>query len=211
MANDLVNLLADLKEQQALHMVQNKLDSGEDPIHILDDARKAMEIVGKRFEKGDYFISELMFAGEILSKISENVKPHLKKESSAKRYGKVIIGTVAGDIHDIGKNIVTFMLDLSGFEVFDLGVDVPIERFIKKIKETEAPVVGLSGFLTLAFDSMKTTIDAIKAAGLREKVKIIIGGGNINEDIKIHTGADAYGVDAMAGVAFAKKVLGLQG
>jgi 5-methyltetrahydrofolate--homocysteine methyltransferase len=121
--------------------------------------------------------------------------------------GEVIIGTVKGDIHDIGKNIVTFMLDLNGFQVYDLGIDVPAERFIEKIKETKAPVVGLSGFLTIAFDSMKETIDAIDKAGLRDKVKIIIGGGNMNEDIKKYTHADAYGVDAMAAVSFAKKVL----
>ena len=208
MPSDLVSILADLKEQEALDLVQSKLDAGEEPIEILNDARRAMEVVGKRFEQGDYFISELMFSGEIVSKIAEIVKPHLKKEASAKRRGKVIIGTVAGDIHDIGKNIVTFMLDLHGFEVFDLGVDVPINKFVEKIKETEAPVVGLSGFLTLAFDSMKETIDAIVDAGLRDRVKIIIGGGNMNEEIKEHTGADEYGVDAMSAVAFARKVIG---
>ena len=208
MPSDLVSILADLKEQESLDLVQSKLDAGEEPIEILNDARKAMEVVGKRFEQGDYFISELMFSGEIVSKIAKIVKPHLKKEASAKRRGKVIIGTVAGDIHDIGKNIVTFMLDLHGFEVFDLGVDVPINKFVEKIKETEAPVVGLSGFLTLAFDSMKETIDAIVDAGLRDRVKIIIGGGNMNEEIKDHTGADEYGVDAMSAVAFARKVIG---
>ena len=208
MPSDLVSILADLKEQEALDLVQNKLDAGEEPIEILNDARTAMEIVGSRFEKGDYFISELMFAGEIVRQIAEIIKPHLKKEASAERKGKVLIGTVAGDIHDIGKNIVTFMLDLHGFEVFDIGVDVPVKTFIEKIKETEAPVVGLSGFLTLAFDSMKETIDAIKEAGLRDSVKIIIGGGNINEEIMDYTGADEYGVDAMSAVAFAKKVLG---
>jgi len=125
-----------------------------------------------------------------------------------KREGKVIIGTVAGDIHDIGKNIVTFMLDVNGFEIYDLGVDVPAQVFIEKIEETGAGVVGLSGFLTLAFDAMRETVHAISEAGLRERVKIMIGGGMINEEIRQYTGADAYGDNALAGVALSKKWLG---
>ncbi len=207
MAENLVNALSELKEKETLEIVQSRLDSGEDPLRILDETKQAMEIVGKRFEEGTYFIPDLVYSGEILKAVSEMVTPKMTKEAEGKRLGKVIIGTVKGDIHDIGKNIVTFMLDVNGFEVHDLGIDVPVEKFIKKIKETNAPVVGLSGFLTIAFDSMKETIDVIDKAGLRDKVKIIIGGGNINEDIKNYTGADAYGVDAMAAVAYANKVM----
>ena len=127
-------------------------------------------------------------------------------DAEIKRLGKVIIGTVAGDIHDIGKDIVAFMLDVNGFEVYDLGVDVPIEKFVEKIKETGAKVVGLSGFLTLAYESMKDTVKAIQAAGL-DDVKIMIGGGQITEEIMKYTGADAYGKDAMTGVALAKEWL----
>jgi 5-methyltetrahydrofolate--homocysteine methyltransferase len=163
-----------------------------------------MEMVGKRFAEGKYFLPELVYSGEIFKEITEIVKPKLKKDAQSKRLGKVIIGTVAGDIHDIGKDIVVFMLDVSGFEVYDLGVDVPPQKFVEKIKETRAPIVGLSGFLTLAFDSMKETVAAIKAAGLRNKVKVMIGGGQIDEEIKKYTGADAYGRDAMAGVSLAK-------
>jgi 5-methyltetrahydrofolate--homocysteine methyltransferase len=133
------------------------------------------------------------------------VKPKMSKQGEIKRVGKVVFGTVAGDIHDIGKDIVVFMLDVNGFEVYDLGVDVPAQKFVEKIKETGAPVVGLSGFLTLAFDSMKQTVDAIKAAGLRDKVKVMIGGGQMSEEVRKYTGADAYGPDAMAGVSLAKK------
>lgn len=208
MASDLINILADLNEQQVLDLVQCRLDAGEDPVEILSDARKALVLVGKRFEEGLYFISELMFSGDIMRQVTEIIKPYLKDEVTTTRHGKVIIGTVAGDIHDIGKDLMTFMLDLHGFEVLDLGVDVPIDTFIEKIKETAAPVVGLSGLLTIAFDSMKATIDAIKDAGLRDRVKIIIGGGNINEEIKDYTGADDFGNDAMAAVTFAKGVIG---
>jgi len=204
-AKDLVSALADLKEKEALKIVEDRLKAKEDPLKILGDARRAMEIVGKRFADSEYFIPDLVYSGEILKAITEMVKPKLSKAAEAKRLGKVVFGTVAGDIHDIGKDIVVFMLDVNGFEVYDLGVDVPAQKFVDKIKESGAPVVGLSGFLTLAFDSMKQTVDAMKAAGLRDKIKIMIGGGQITEEVRKYTGADAYGKDAMAGVTLAKK------
>jgi 5-methyltetrahydrofolate--homocysteine methyltransferase len=206
MAENLVDILADLKEQEALAIVKERLESGEDPMNILADSRKALEIVGNRFADGTYFIPDLVYSGEILKAISDLVKPKMTQDSEIERLGKVIIGTVAGDIHDIGKDIVVFMLDVNGFEVYDLGVDVPIEKFVEKIKETGSKVVGLSGFLTLAYESMKDTVKAIKDAGM-DDVKIMIGGGQITEEIMKYTGADAYGKDAMTGVALAKKWL----
>jgi len=167
-----------------------------------------MEIVGKRFADSEYFIPDLVYSGEILKAVTELVKPKLTKAAESKKLGKIVFGTVAGDIHDIGKDIVVFMLDVNGFEVHDLGVDVPVQKFVDKIKETGAPIVGLSGFLALAFDSMKETVEAIKTAGLRDKVKVMIGGGQMSDEIKNYTGADAYGKDAMAGVTLAKKWIG---
>ncbi len=208
MAKDLVNALADLKEKEALKVVEDRLGAGEDPLNILDDARRAVEIVGKRFSDGEYFIPDLVYAGEILKAITERVKPKIAKGAEVKRLGKVIVGTVAGDIHDIGKDIIVFMLDVNGFEVFDLGIDVPAQKFVDKIKETNSKIVGLSGFLTLAFDSMKETVEAIKKAGLRDKVKIMIGGGQIDDQVKVFAGADAYGKDAMAAVTLAKGWIG---
>jgi methanogenic corrinoid protein MtbC1 len=204
MAKDLVKTLADLKEKEALKIVEDRLKAGEDPLKILDDARKAVEIVGKRFSDCEYFIPDLVYSGEILKNITEMVKPKITKAAATKRVGKVIVGTVAGDIHDIGKDIVVFMLDVNGFEVTDLGIDVPVQKFVDAIKNTGSTVVGLSGFLTLAFQSMKDTVDAIKNAGLRDKVKIMIGGGQIDEQVKSFTGADAYGKDAMEAVKLAK-------
>ena len=204
MSKDLTKAIADLEENEALKLTKEKLERGDEPQSILEESRKGMEIVGTRFSEGKYFLPELIYSAEILKEISEIVKPKLKKATESKHLGKCVIGTVAGDIHDIGKDIVVFMLDVNGFEVFDLGVDVPPQKFVDKIKETGAPIVGLSGFLTLAFDSMKNTIDAIKAAGLRDKVKIMIGGGQIDEEIRKYTGADAYGQDAMSGVSLAK-------
>jgi methanogenic corrinoid protein MtbC1 len=208
MAANLVNALADLKEEEALKIVKDRLNANEDPLKILEDARKGMEIVGKRFADSEYFIPDLVYSGEILKAASELVKPKLTKTADTKKLGKIVFGTVAGDIHDIGKDIVVFMLDVNGFEVIDLGVDVPVQKFVDKIKETGAPIVGLSGFLALAFDSMKETIEAMQAAGLRDKVKVMIGGGQISEEIKKYTGADAFGKDAMAGVTLAKQWIG---
>jgi methanogenic corrinoid protein MtbC1 len=208
MAKDLVKTLADLKEQEAIKIVEDRLKANEDPLKILEDARKGMEIVGQRFASSEYFIPDLVYSGEILKSVTELVKPELSKATESKKLGKIVLGTVAGDIHDIGKNIVVFMLDVNGFEVHDLGIDVPAQKFVDKIKETGTPIVGLSGFLALAFDSMKQTVEAIKAAGLRDKVKIMIGGGQMSDEIKNYTGADAYGKDAMAGVTLAKKWVG---
>jgi 5-methyltetrahydrofolate--homocysteine methyltransferase len=208
MAKNLVNTLADLKEKEALKIVEDRLNASEDPLKILEDARRGMEIVGKRFGDNEYFIADLMYSGEILEAITNMVKPKLAKTAEMKRLGKVVFGTVAGDIHDIGKNIVVFMLDINGFEVYDLGVDVPPQKFVQKIKESGAPIVGLSGFLSLSYDSMKETVEALKDAGLRNKVKVMIGGHRMSEEIRKYTGADAYGEDAMVGVSLAKKWVG---
>jgi len=208
MSKELVNAIADMREAEALKLVKEMVEGGSEPMAILGAAREAMDIVGKRYEEGAYFLPELMLAGEMLNQITDILKPELAKLPEIKRHGKVLIGTVAGDIHDIGKNIVTFMLDVNGFEVLDLGVDVPPQKFVEAIQDFQPQVVGLSGFLTLAFDAMKETLEAIEAAGLRDKVKIMIGGGQINEDIKEYTGADAYGNDAMAGVSLAKEWAG---
>jgi len=205
---DLVEAIADLREEEALKIVKDRLSAGEDPLKILEEARKGLEIVGNRFASGEYFIPDLIYSGEIMKQITEIVKPLISQTTQVKKLGKVVIGTVAGDIHDIGKNIVVFMLEVNGFEVYDLGVDVPPERFVEKIKETGAPILGLSGFLTLAFDSMKRTIEALKEAGLRDKVKVMIGGGQVTDEVRKYTGADAYGKDAMAAVSLAKAWVG---
>ena len=208
MADDLFVAMADLQEEKALEILNEKLNKGEDPYKILKVARAAMEVVGSRFANGEYFIPDLVYSGEILKEITAIVKPKLTKDLEVKRTGKFVLGTVAGDIHDIGKDIVAFMLDVNGFEVHDLGIDVPVQKFVEKIKETNAEIVGLSGFLTLAFDAMKETVEAIQAAGLRDKVKIMIGGGQIDDEIRKYTGADAYRPDAVSGVLLAKEWAG---
>jgi Predicted cobalamin binding protein len=208
MDNKLINLMADMQEEETLAMVKELITKGTSPMDILDDARSAMEVVGKRFESGEYFIPDLMMAGEILKGISEIVKPLLEKTGPAQKKGKVLIGTVAGDIHDIGTDIVQFMLDVSGYDVLNIGINVPVNVFVEKIKEFKPSVVGLSGFLTLAFNSMKKTVEAIEEAGLRKNIKIMIGGGQMDDKIREYVKADAYGKDAMAAVTLCNQWIG---
>ncbi len=202
--NGLVKAITDMREDDAVHTAKEMLEQGISPIEVLDSCREAMTIIGQRFEAGDCFVPELILAGEVLRQISDVVKPKLTQAVEQKKLGRVVIGTVEGDIHDIGKDIVTFMLDVNGFEVRDLGVDVPAAKFVEAVKEFQPQVVGLSGFLTLAYDPMKNTVQALKEAGLRDQVKIMIGGGQMDEQIRQYTSADAYGKDAMAAVALAK-------
>jgi methanogenic corrinoid protein MtbC1 len=209
----LVDWLADMNEDDALAL-SNKmlLEEGVNPIRVLELCRAAMDIVGQRFEEGEYFLPELVLAGEMLETISKVAKPLIKLGSEgeeAKKLGKVLIGTVHGDLHDIGKNIVSFMLDINGFEVKDIGIDVPVKKFIEEINNYQPDVVGLSGFLTLAFDSMKETIGAFEQAGMRDKFKIMIGGGQIDETVRSYTGADAFGVNAVEAVNLCRNWMGV--
>jgi methanogenic corrinoid protein MtbC1 len=203
MSKELIDAITEMREDDAVDITKKLLDAGTDPVQILDACREAMGVIGKRFETGESFMPELMLAGEILGQISAIVKPRIQQAGESKKLGKVVLGTVQGDIHDIAKDIVGFMLDINGFEVTDLGVDASPDKFVEAVKKTGAKIVGLSGFLTLAFDPMKFTVQALKDAGLTD-VKVMIGGGQIDEQIRQYTGADAYGKDAMAAVAIAK-------
>jgi len=207
----LVNLIADMEEDEALALTQELIDEGAEPTAILEICRAAMDIVGQRFEDNEYFVPELILAGEVLDQMSAMVKPLIAdttEEEDKVDSGTVLIGTVHGDLHDIGKNIVTFMLDVNGYNVVDLGVDVSPQAFIDAIKEQSPEIVGLSGFLTLAFDSMKETVEAISEAGLREEVKIMIGGGQVDDQILNYTGADSFGLNAMSAVNQCKEWIG---
>ena len=209
MKEQLVEAIADMHEDEALALAEQMLDSGEDPQVVLDACREAMAIVGDRYEENQYFLPELIIAGDILQEIGELVKPRMQQEVIEEEpVGTVVIGTVAGDIHDIGKDIVTFMLEVNNFEVHDLGVDVSSDAFVNKIQEVQPDVVGLSGFLTLAFDQMKYTVEAIEEAGMRDDVKIMIGGAIMDDAVTSYIGADAYGPDATAAVKLAKGWIG---
>lgn len=208
MSERLVQLIADMEEERALALVRQLLDEGVDPMAVMDDGRAAMAVVGARFEAGEYFIPELILAGEILKALAAEVKPRLAQDAGGPARARVLLGTVKGDIHDIGKEIVSFMLDANGFQVTDLGVDVPASTFVDKIRELRPPVVALSGLLTLAYSSMKQTIDAIQAAGLRDTVKIMVGGGTTDQAVCDYVKADAFGKDAVAAVTLAARWTG---
>ena len=202
---ELIDAITDMREDDALKLADEIISAGDDPLNILNACREAMAIVGQRFEVGDCFIPELILAGETLKELAEKVKPHLKSDEVEKETGsKIVFGTVEGDIHDIAKDITAFMLDINGFNVTDLGVDVPPAKFVEAVQETGAKIVGLSGFLTLAYDPMRDTVAAIKEAGFND-VRVMIGGGQIDEQIRVYTGADAFGKDAMSAVSLAKQ------
>ena len=206
MSQELINAITDMREDDVLKLTNELLEEGASPLDILDACKEAMDVIGKRFETGEAFIPELILAGEMMTAVSDILKPRMAEEAAEEKLGKIVLGTVEGDIHDIAKDIVVFMLELNGFEVTDLGVDVPVAKFVESVKETGATIVGLSGFLTLAYDPMKDTVAALRDEGL--DVKIMIGGGQIDEQIRDYTGADAYGRDAMAAVALAKGWVG---
>ena len=208
----LMDWLADMNEDDAIALARKMLlEEGANPLRVLELCRNAMDIVGKRFERGEYFLPELVLAGEMLENIGAIAKPLIKQAPGGepKKLAKILIGTVHGDLHDIGKNIVTFMLDINGFDVKDIGIDVPVTTFIDEINQFQPDVVGLSGFLTLAFDSMKETIEAIQNAGLRQKLKIMIGGGQVDETVRNYTGADAFGTNAIDAVTLCKNWMGV--
>ena len=209
MRDELVRAISDMEEDEALRLCAAWLAAGGDPSEVLDAAKSALGIVGERYDAREYFLPELIIAGDLMRDIAALVKPHLADADEPRpARGRVVIGTVAGDIHDIGKDIVIFMLEVNGFEVVDLGVDVPAEAFVERVRETRPAVVALSGFLTLAFDQMRLTVQALVDAGLRSGVKVMIGGAIMDDDVRSYVGADAYGSDAQAAVRLATAWIG---
>ncbi len=168
MTEKLFDAIINLSKDEAIEITDELLQSSTKPEDILDVGREAMQIIGERFENGEYFLPELMVSGDILAAIANKVKPYLESDKNRKKIGKIVLGTVAGDIHDIAKDIVAFILDINGFEVIDLGVDVPVEKFVESVQEHQAMIVGLSGFLTLAIEPMRETVSALREAGLSD-------------------------------------------
>ncbi|MGE5229239.1 MAG: B12-binding domain-containing protein [Deltaproteobacteria bacterium] len=198
MSTPLTDAILAMDEDGALAIVKDRLDAGEAPEAVLDDAKGAMTVLGERFACEEVFIPELIMGGEIMKGIAAELKPRLAADAAAEKRGTVVLGTVHGDIHDIGKDVVVMMLGVSGYDVHDLGIDVPVDDFVAAIKEKHPDVVGLSGLLTLAFDSMKDTVEGIAAAGLRDQVRVMIGGSPVDEQVCLYTGADGWGRDAGA-------------
>jgi methylmalonyl-CoA mutase cobalamin-binding domain/chain len=205
--DDISEAIVDMDETAAIQMAEEMLDAGTDPLEILEKCREGMSIVGERFENGDFFLSEMIMAAEIFTQVMDSIRPRLRR-SASKSIGKILMGTVQGDVHDIGKNIVIALLEAEGFDVMDLGVDVPPGRFVEAIRKHEPDIVGMSSLLTVAIESTKQTIDAITEAGLRDKVKIIIGGGRVDEYARDYLEPDAITDNAAKGVRLCKELLG---
>jgi methylmalonyl-CoA mutase cobalamin-binding domain/chain len=204
---EIVNAFVELDEPRALELAGEMMESGVDPVEILEMCREGMSIVGERFERGDFFLSEMVMAAEIFNQIMEQIRPQLKRVVTEYK-GKIVIGTVEGDVHDIGKNIVVALLEAEGFDIVDLGVDVPPSRFVEAIREHEPDIVGMSSLLTVALESTKRTVDAIAEAGLRDRVKVIVGGGRIDPHAAEYIKPDASTDNAAQGVKLCAKLMG---
>jgi methylmalonyl-CoA mutase cobalamin-binding domain/chain len=199
-------LLVELEDEQLKELVEKELDQGTDPQAILNECQSGLTTIGTLFSEGKMFVSDLMMAGSVFADISDLIMPRLIAGGPKESLGKVVLGTVKEDIHDLGKNIVKSLLSASGFEVIDLGVDVPAEAFVKAAKEHNAKVVALSCLLVSCYDSIKATVEALKAAGIRGNVKVLIGGGPVDQHVVGYSGADAFGASAQSAVDYCKGV-----
>jgi methanogenic corrinoid protein MtbC1 len=205
----LVNDLLELEEPAVLSQVRERLQTGDDPFAIIEDAQLAMRQVGERYAEGNYYISSMMMAGEIFREIVEIVEPVLVQTATGHASGHILLGTVQGDIHDIGKNIFGILLRSHGFTVTDIGVDIPPNQFAEEAGRIRPDIIALSGLLTTAYDSMKETIRNLKtlenAPGAHTPV--IIGGGTVNAMVCAVVGADYWAIDAMKGVQLCKQIM----
>jgi methylmalonyl-CoA mutase cobalamin-binding domain/chain len=199
-------MIVDLDDENIAGVVQSQLDAGVEPQDLLKALTAGMDEVGRRYETDEYFLSELVLAGETMKAAFEVLKPHLKSEELGDKT-PIVAATVAGDNHDIGKNILLSMLLSAGFEVIDLGVDTPAEEIVKAVKESGAKVLALSALLTMTMKEISTVDEALRQAGLRDKVKIIAGGAPLNLELAKELGADDYGADAIDGVRRIKSLL----
>ncbi len=207
--SQLAELVANLEEDTVLNIVQKRIGAGGDLLKIIDECNEGMREVGSRYEKGDYFIAGLIMAGEVFRQVAEMVQPLLVDQLSGASSGKIIVGTVAGDIHDLGKNMFGMLLTCHGFDVVDLGVDVPPPDFAAKVIEHKPDLVGMSGLITASFESMKATITLLHQAYEKHglSIPILVGGGFIDDKIHQYVDSDYWVSDAMAGVRLCEELL----
>ncbi len=211
-------LVSTLREQlltfdsdKFVETVRTIIEQGHDPVKVVNALTEVLKEIGKKFENGEIFLVHLVAAGDAARKATAEVLEPLIKKSGEKKQalGKILIGTVAGDIHDIGKNIVAMMLFTAGFEVYDIGKDIPTEDFVQKTRELNPDMVALSALLTTTLPVQREVIEALKKAGLRNKVKVLVGGAPATAKWAEEAGADGYGEDAMEAVRIAKKLMGV--
>jgi len=197
--------------EEVKSLVRRALEDGASPNEVIEKAlRPAMEETGRRFENGEFFLAELVVAGDLFKEVMDEILvPEIRRRGGeASKLGTVVIGTVRGDLHDIGKSIVATMLQAAGFEVIDLGVDVPPEKFVEAARQYGADIVAMSALLTTTMLEMRNVIEALKRAGIRDSVKVVVGGAAVTEEFARSIGADGYGEDAVKAVEVCKKLLG---
>ena len=205
--NSLAQSLAGCREDEVKSLIRAKIDAGVPVAEIVAECNQGMSELGERFAAGQCFIPELMFGGMVMKNVMAELEPMLGATESTETAGRVVIGSVQHDVHDIGKDIVIMMLRGVGFEVIDLGIDVPPEKFVEAVREHQPDVVGMSVLLTTCFKSVIATVEAIKEAGLRDGVSVMVGGAAASELLKENAGCDFYGKSAVDGVKFASRVV----
>ena len=205
MSEELVEAMSKLEEEKTLALVRAKLETGVTAIEIVEQCRKGVEVVGAKYGDGVFYLSDLIMSEEIFRRVMEILEPYFLQNDIAGET-KIIMGTIEGDIHDLGKQIVVYLLRSSGFKVYDLGVDVPPEKFIKAIKETGASIVGICVLLTYCIGSVKKMVDLLTETGLRDKVTVVLGGYPVNAMVSEFTGVDYYGSDALHGLELFKEI-----
>ncbi|MEL7567092.1 MAG: corrinoid protein [Dehalobacterium sp.] len=203
----LIEIVAGLKENEAVSYIKEALEKGTDPLMLIEEGQKGMEIVGNKFRDNQYFLPELLIAAQMFSGIMETLAPHIKTKSK-ETLGKIVLGTVKGDLHDIGKNIFKTISEANGFTVYDLGVDVPAEKFVETTERENADIVAMSGLLTTVFSSMRNVVEILEEKGMRNKVKVVLGGAPMDEGVQKLVGADAWTRNASNGVDICKELLG---
>lgn len=207
--NELINAVAELREAEALELVRRRIQAGDDPLSIVEDCQEGLRQVGERYERREYYLSGLIMAGEIFSEIMEALASLIEQRFSGSESGLVLLGTVEGDIHDIGKNNLALLLNSYGFTVHDLGVDTPPGDFVQTAERIHPDIIGLSGLLTSSYDSMRATVQALRGSLDRHVATrpIVIGGNQLNEQVCNYVGADAWVTDAMTGVRVCQKLI----
>ncbi|MCP4760458.1 MAG: hypothetical protein GY870_01670 [archaeon] len=208
MEKKLMDAILDFDEDDVIEQVRALLNTGKDPVEIAKVCRQAMDDIGRMFQEKEIFLTELIMSGELLSIVMEELgfSTDTGDKPDSEYKGKVLMGTVAGDVHDIGKNIVNSLLRSNDYKVVDIGVDVPVNKFAEEVTKNNPDVVGMCGLLTIAYDSMKDTITAIRKAGFTGK--IMVGGGATDQKVCDYVGADGYGADATDAVTLSKQWLG---
>ncbi len=208
MSDELIMALMELERDKVVEEVKSRAEKGEDPLQILQECRRGMTMVGDQYQRGEYFLAELLLSAEIFKGAVAILEPYLAKARPSKPLGKVVLATLKGDIHDLGKNIVATLLRVQGFEVYDLGVDVAPAVVVEKVKESKPEFVGFSVLITSAYPSMKEAAEMLEKAGLRDQIKLMVGGGLTTPMVKEYIGADFQTTDAMEGVTYCLKVIG---